>query len=379
MFRTVRGLLTLTMAVGVMLPMIAAAQSENHSTTVYVMTNAADKNEVVAYERGNDGSFSESHRYSTEGRGSGGINDPLQAQGSLTLSQDRSLLFAANAGSGNISVFRVRHGHLRLVDKVPSGGSEPVAIAQRQDLVYVLNAGGSGSIVAFRLDNNDEDAHLKQISDSTVYLTAAGSGGSSLTISPDGKSLVATERIPDNIDTFQIKSNGTLAPIVVNQSTAPGVFAATFAPDGKLIVSETGPAGASNASAISSYSVLANGTISAISQSLPTLGNANCWNAITPNGKWVYVSNAASSTIAGFTIGQGGTLTPIGATIVATNPQGSVNLDIAVSSDGKYLYSINSGAGSVGIFAIQSDGTLTNLGDISGLPIFAGFNGIAAL
>jgi len=59
------------------------------------------------------------------------------------------LLFAANAGSGTVSVFRVFRSSLFLVDQVPLGGSEPLSVAQFGNLVYVLNSAGSGSIVAF--------------------------------------------------------------------------------------------------------------------------------------------------------------------------------------------------------------------------------------
>jgi 6-phosphogluconolactonase (cycloisomerase 2 family) len=371
-----RGLLTIMMGVGVVSPMMYAAELTNGSGTVFVMTNNADKNEVVAYERASDGTFFESNRYDTEGRGSGGVNDPLEAQGSLTLSPDHSLLFAVNAGSGNVSVFRVHRGTLSLADKTPSGGSQPVAVAQSQDFVYVLNSGGSGSVVGFHFDN---DGRFRPIKNSTAFLTANVTGGASITISPNGQFLAVTERLANNIDTFQIKADGTLAPIVVNPSPAPGAFSANFAPDGKLLVSETGPAGAVNASAISSYSVQSNGTLAAVSQSIPTFGGANCWNAITPDGKRVYISNAGSSTISGFAIGKGGALTPIGATVVGSNPQGSGNLDIAVSGDGNYVYTLNSAGGTIGVFAIQHDGTLDNLGEIRGVQKSAGFNGIAAL
>lgn len=40
------------------------------------------------------------------GRSSGGVNDPLEAQRSLALSPDHTLLFAVNADSGDITVFR---------------------------------------------------------------------------------------------------------------------------------------------------------------------------------------------------------------------------------------------------------------------------------
>jgi 6-phosphogluconolactonase (cycloisomerase 2 family) len=132
-------------------------------------------------------------------------------------------------------------------------------------------------------------------------------------------------------------------------------------------------------SAVSSYSILANGTLAAVSQSVPTFGAANCWNVVTPNGKFVYVSNAGSSTISGFAIGPSGALTPIGSTVVGSNPAGSTNLDIAVSADGLNLYTFNSGSGNIGVFTIHPDGTLTSLGEDGVFAKFAGFNGIAAL
>ena len=109
------------------------------------------------------------------------------------------------------------------------------------------------------------------------------------------------------------------------------------------------------------------------------MGNANCWNAATPNGLWVYVSNAASATISGFHIGADGSLTPIGATVLGINPTGAGNLDIAVTADSQFLYSLNSGNGTIGVFAIdQQGGALTNLSEDPVISSKAGFNGIAA-
>jgi len=159
----------------------------------------------------------------------------------------------------------------------------------------------------------------------------------------------------------------------------PGAFAVTFAPNGAALVVETGPAGGHNASAISSYAVGSNGTLSPISASVPTLGAATCWSAVTPNGQRVYTSNAGTSTFSGFTIGSQGALTALPGTVVGTNLPGATNLDIAVSADGNFLYSLDGEIGMISIFGIQSDGTLTNLGTVGGLQPNAGFNGIAAL
>jgi len=285
------------------------------------------------------------------------------------------LLFAVNGGSGEVSVFLVHGSNLSLLNKVVSGGAEPNAVAQHGNLVYVLNVGGSSNVVGFAFSAG---RHLQQIPNSIRFLTANNSEAASLAFSPDGQFLLVTERATNNIDIFPVQADGTLGAIAVNPSSNPGAFAVSFAPNGTALVSETGPAGGGNASTISSYAVLANGTLSSISAGVPTLGSANCWNAATPDGRWVYVSNAASSTVSGFTIGATGTLTPIGSTVVGTNPNGSTNLDIAVSADSKFVYTLNAGTGTIGIFAIQQDGSLNSLGDAAGLSARAGFNGIAA-
>ena len=355
----------------------AQTKSQNRGRgAVFVMTNAADRNEIIAYKRNADGSLQQRWIFPTGGRGSGGTIDPLASQGSLTLTQDHSFLLAVNAGSGDISVFRVHGAFLALIDKVPCGGSEPVAVTQHGNIVYVANAGGTSNVSGFRLGHNGK---LTRIPDSTTFLSTGNSGIGSVAFNPDGQFLLVTEKIPNNVDVFHVQLNGTLGPIVVNPSVGPGAFAVSFAPNGAAVVSETGPVGGNNAAAISSYAVLTNGTLSSISASVPTLGAATCWQEVTPDGRLVYTSNSGSSTISGFSIGANGALTPLSGTVVGTLPSGSVNLDIAITSDGKFLYTLNSGTGTVDIFGINQDGSLTSLGDVGGLSAAAGFNGIAAI
>jgi len=356
-------------AVGV--PIADDASIAQHA--VFVMTNDADANEVIAFERAANGTLHSSHQYPTGGRGSGGTVDPLGSQGSLTLTEDGTYLLAANAGSGDVSLFRVLGAHLALADRVPSGGSEPNAVAQHGRLVYVLNTAGSSSVVGFQLHNG----RLTRIPDSQRFLSGNFVNSASLAFSPDGRFLVVTERATNSIDVFRVQTDGRLSSITVNSGAGTGSFAAIFAPNGTVLVSETGGPGP-NSSTISSYAVLSGGRLQAISAAVPTLGAANCWNVVTPNGRFVYVSNAGSSSISGFAIATNGALTPLPGTVLALNPSGSTNLDIAVSADGAFLYSLNAAAGSVGIFQIQSDGVLTNFGTLSGLPAAAGLNGIAA-
>ena len=375
MVSRIRTLLLVMLAVAPGMPALSNAETHGSTGAVFVMTNAASGNEIIAYGRNADGSLEQGRRFSTGGRGSGGTTDPLASQGSLTLTEDRSFLLAVNAGSGSVSVFRVQGARLSLVDRVPCGGAEPVAVAQHGNLVYVLNAGGTSNVVGFRFERN---GRIKAISNSIKFLTSGNSGPGSLSFSPDGQFLLVTEKLNNRIDAFHVQLDGTLGPIAVTAGVGPGTFAVLFAPNGAALVSETGPAGGNNASAISSYAVVRQrDTLSHQRQRT----DSRCGHLLAgghPDGRFVYTSNSATSTISGFAIGTDGALTPLPGTIAATLPTGSTNLDTAISSDGKFLYTLDSGTGSVSIFGINEDGSLTSLGDVGGLSAAAGFNGIAA-
>jgi 6-phosphogluconolactonase len=178
--------------------------------------------------------------------------------------------------------------------------------------------------------------------------------------------VAITERVTNNIDVFKVLVDGTLSPIVVNPSIGPGAFSVSFAPEGVAIVSETGPAGVPNGSAMASYAVAAGGTLQPISSS-PNLGGSKLLERDDPDSSWVYVSNAGSSTISGFAIGANGSLSALPGTVVAANPAGVTNLDITVGADGKFLYTLSSRNGTIYIFAIQEDGTLKNAGAAGGI------------
>ncbi|WP_441292778.1 hypothetical protein ACSRUE_22440 [Sorangium sp. KYC3313] len=130
MFRSTMGITALSFglfAAGAPGDAMAHGNGVHRRGQIFVMTNAGDGNSVTAYDRASDGSLSYAGTYAT-----GGLRAPtrpinaLGSQSSLVLSEDGKLLFAVNAGSSEVSMFRVGPHGLTLLDVVDSGGDFPI-------------------------------------------------------------------------------------------------------------------------------------------------------------------------------------------------------------------------------------------------------------
>lgn len=271
----------------------AQIPSENPagSGAVYAMTNDAVDNRILVYSRNSNGLLTFQRSVSTHGRGSGGIIDPLELQGSVVLSQGGSFLYAANAGSGTITTFRVVPPGLAFIGEAASGGAEPISITIRGDLLYVLN---TASITGFQIERNGK---LSAIPSSTRFLEQVGGrdlGASDIAFSPDGKFLALTERLANQIVVFPIEADGTVGTPIANNSNGNTPFSCAFTQTGFLVVSEAagGPGGSS---AVSSYSLGTSGTLQVISGSVPTEGAVACWNIMTTDGKFGVVTSTKAS------------------------------------------------------------------------------------
>src|SRR5260370_11641659 len=165
------------------------------------------------------------------------------------------------------------------------------------------------------------------IPNSIRYLSATNTGRSPTTFSPDGRFLLLTEKITNNIDVFSVRSDGALSQPTITPDPIPGVFDVVFSPDGAALIVQTGAAGSQNASSVSSYLVQADGTLLSVTGSVPTQGTFACWIALTPNGQFAFASNTLSSSISGFAICGSGTLTALPLAVVAFLPNRALTPD----------------------------------------------------
>lgn len=352
------------------LPPNLSAAGGGGAGSLYTMTNASAGNAVLAYDRLADGTLESAGSFSTGGAGTGG---GLGNQGGLTLSGDGRWLLAVNAGSSSIAAFRVQgDGSLELTSTVASGGTLPISVTVSGDLVYVLNAGGSGNIAGFRLGN---DGSLTTLAGSVRPLSAAGVGPAQIEFDPQGNVLVVTEKASNTITTYRVGPDGLASAPQAHASNGATPFGFAFTGTGVLIVSEAF-GGAADASAASSYAVDAAGDLQLISGSIATTETAACWFVVTANGRFAYTSNTGSGSISGYAVARGA-LTLLDADgRTGVTGAGSAPIDLALSRNSRFLYSLNSGNGTISAFAVGSNGSLSPLGITGGLPI--GANGLAA-
>jgi 6-phosphogluconolactonase len=333
---------------------------------VYTLSNQADNNKVIVYRRKSNGELTFLANYPTGGKGTGG---GLGSQGAVIMTEDDGMLLAVNAGSNTISSFEISGNHLHLVSVVHSGGTMPVSITQHDDLVYVLNAGGNGNISGFRINKKGK---LFPIHHSTRPLSSNMSGPAQISFVNHGRVLVITEKATNKIISYTINYYGTSGAFHSITSASPTPFGFAVRGYGNIIVSEAA-GGAAGVSALSSYKVHNNGSISLAEGPVSAGQTAACWVVVTDNKKYIYTTNTGSNNIssfkAGFDLGLD-VLNPIAAT------SGTGPIDADLSKDSRYLYVLNSGSNSISAYSIGYDGGLDDVQTVTGLP--AGASGLAA-
>jgi len=354
------------------------------SGAVFVMTNDAQTNEIVSFERSPEGFLEQASTVSTGGGGSGGEIDPLQSQGSLILSGDGRWLFAVNAGSREVSQFAVEGTGLVLVDIVRSRGSLPNSLTQFGDLLYVLNAGGRPSIQGFRLEPN---GGLTRIRDSKRFLASdvapsrRAEGPAQMSFTPDGTRLVLTDRITDEIHLFMVDEDGFPAENSVRwPSVGVGPFGFDFDSRGNLLISEVwgrNPAGTVLEGAVSSYKTLEDGTLESVSPSVENFQQATCW-LVSDGSRSAFTTNTTSGTVSRYRVRPSGRLKARGGGHRFSGGQEAFPTDLAITMDGNFLYTLNAGRGTVGMFLVRKSGKLTYLGEAGSLPARSGLQGLAA-
>jgi 6-phosphogluconolactonase (cycloisomerase 2 family) len=326
---------------------------------VYVQTNDAAENEIVAFSRAEHGTLAPIGRYSTGGRGTG--EPHLPSQGSVVLSEDGRWLLVVNAGSDELSLFEIKPDGLRLADHVSTGGRRPTSAAVSGALVYVLN-NGTASITGFKL----VDGKLSVLADSTRPLSGDDADPAQISFAPGGRALIATERGTNSISSYAIDERGYADGPMTIESSGQTPYGFGFA-NGSVVVTEAF-GGETGAAAASSYAVTDAGELSLVSGSVGDARSEVCWAVITNDDQFAFVTNFGDGTVSSYEIAPDGGLT-LRDPVAGSTREGEKGVrDEALSSDGRYLYAIDADAQKVFAWSVDQSAQLTPIGAFDGLP-----------
>jgi 6-phosphogluconolactonase (cycloisomerase 2 family) len=352
---------------------LQSAERSADAGAVFVTTNGAEHNAVVAFARAANGALTYRATVATGGAGIGGTIDPLASQSALALSRDAHRLYVVNAGSGSVTTFAVSGADLTWLGTTPSGGTQPVSVAVRGRRLFVLNA-GSNAIAEFSLNGEDVPAASPL---ATAPLGTPASGASTIGVAPDGRHVVVTERAANAVDVFTIGEDGTLSAPVSTPSSGSTPFGFAFTPRSQVVVSEA--AGDAPNGAASSYRFGENGALALVSGSVSTHQAATCWLVVTESGRLAFAVNSVSGSISAYAVSADASLRLVdesGRTGISGD--GAAPIDLGLSRGGRFLYVLEAGTGTIGAFAVGHDGHLASLPDTPGLTAASGLQGLAA-
>jgi DNA-binding beta-propeller fold protein YncE len=174
--------------------------------------------------------------------------------------------------------------------------------------------------------------NISQVSGYPVHVTNAnvgtGSGPANIAMTPSGQYVYVANNADGTVSEYAVTTNGFLTPIgVISAGTNPISIAVD--PTGKYAY--VANAGTNN---VSQYLIGNNGVLSRMTPSTIAVNSLHPNSiAIDPSGKYAYV--VTSGTVAQFTIGSSGALTPMS---VAEVGGGISPSDIDIDSSGRYAY-----------------------------------------
>jgi len=326
---------------------------------VYLQTNGAAGNEVLAFSRAADGSLSPAGRYPSGGRGSGQRH--LASAGSVVLSPDLRWLLVTNAGSNDLSLFEVTPEGLRLADRTESGGDNPTSVTVNGSLVYVLN-NKSASISGFRV----ADGKLTGLPGSSRPLSDPGADPAQVSFTQDGTMLLVTERGTNSISRYLVDDRGYAGGLATITSSGQTPYGIACTSSGTVLVTEAF-GGAVGEAAASSYVIAGGDQLMLVTGTVGSTRSEVCWAVVTGDDRFMFVTNFGDGTISSYLVAADGQLSLLAEVAGSTGRAAKGLRDEALSADGRYLYAIDPDAGQLLGWAVNGEGQLSPVGGVNGM------------
>jgi 6-phosphogluconolactonase (cycloisomerase 2 family) len=355
---------------------VPAGASAVNVRTVYVSHGLGAPAQVVT-----------AHRINANGTLSAIAGSPFATNGALVegmaIRRDAKRIYVTSFGNTSVVGYNVNaaSGALSFVPGSPfiTGAADrtPLSVSPNPNalrpFVYVGNHGSN--VGSWRVNANGS---LSQVAGSPFAVTAGHTNPFSPSVSPNGRRVyVPLENTspgggsPDRLTVYRANISGSLT-LIQSVATGNNPFGSAITPNGKFLYVSNPEAdpGFANGS-ISAYAVNAGtGLLTELPGSKFSVGAGNhpLAMAISPDSQFLYVATRASNTVNGYRINANGSLSALAGSPYAV-AGGTNGKALALTPDGKRLYVSNQVSNNIGGFNVAANGTLT---PIPGLPTLTG-------
>jgi 6-phosphogluconolactonase (cycloisomerase 2 family) len=352
---------------------VPAGASAVNVRTVYVSHGLGAPAQVVT-----------AHRINANGTLSVIAGSPFATGGALVegmaITKDAKRIYVTSFGNTTVVGYNVNAatGGLSFVPGSPflTGAADrtPLSVSPNPTFPFVYVGNHGSNVGSWRVNANSS---LSQVAGSPFPVTAGHTNPFSPSVSPSGRRVyVPNENTspgggsPDRLTVYRANINGTLT-IIQSVATGNNPFGSAITPTGKFLYVSNPEAdpGFANGS-ISAYAVSVTGLLTELPGSKFSVGAGNhpLAMAITPDSKFLYVATRASNTVNGYRINANGSLSALPGSPYAV-AGGTNGKALALTPDGKRLYVSNQVSNNIGGFNVAANGTLT---PIPGLPTLTG-------
>jgi hypothetical protein len=351
---------------------------------VYVESNikTPNGNSIFAFQRQSDGSL-KSLPGSPFLMGGAGVQDislqlgPSDSDQDIATNNDHTLLFAVNSGSDSIAVFHINgDGSLTPVNgsPFPSGGTDPVSVSLRGNVLFVVNKNGDfprenavlPNYTTFRVQH--DGVLVPNDAPNAIVSVALNSSPTQAFLAPQENVLFGADFIGGLLQSIRFDENGSLHQNPA-QALPASAFSDTTTPRLSLGVWSHPQlpllyVGFVTVNQLGVYRYNENGHLTFL-RSVPNSGNAICWLRTNRYGSRLYSSDTGTNSISVYDLSD--PQNPVEIQNLVLAGLGNV-LQFTLSSDEHYLYAVSSrGSASIPegqgnalhILQIASDGTVT--------------------
>lgn len=199
----------------------------------YVVSNKADGNSIIGYERFDSGQYRRIGEYFTDGQGTGDLeipalkkdlthplangDDPLISANALAATKNGKQIIVVNPGDATLSLLHKNEDNtLKFVGKVKASDLFPISVAVHGRYVVAASVGKTndhGSIGAYKITKNG----LIMIKGSRRDL---GARPSTISFANKGRTVIVNELVTGKIKTYSMK-NGRLSDEPVSVINSP--------------------------------------------------------------------------------------------------------------------------------------------------------------